>query len=60
MSKFHKIKYKNLSGEEVARGYSVAIKKELVESLKLEDKDLIIEVIDKKIVIREVKDEKNK
>ena len=42
MSKFHKIKYKKLSGEEVARGYSIAVKKEVVESLNFQDKDLLI------------------
>ena len=52
MGKFHKVKYKKLSGEVVARGYSVAIKREIVESLKLEDKELIIEVVNDHIEIR--------
>lgn len=55
MGKFHKVKYKKLSGEVVARGYSVAIKREIVESLKLEDKELIIEVVDDHIEIRKKK-----
>ena len=53
--KAHKIKYKNLKGEEVARGYTVAIKKEIIESLQLEDKELIVEVKDGKIIIRGLK-----
>jgi hypothetical protein len=50
--KAHKIKYKNTSGEEVARGYTIAIKKNIIESLKLEDKELTVEVKNNTIVIR--------
>jgi hypothetical protein len=56
--KAHKIKYKNTSGEVVARGYTIAIKKNIIESLKLEDKELTVEVKNNTIVIRR-KDENN-
>lgn len=49
--KAHKIKYKNLSGEEVARGYTIAIKKNIIESLKFEDKELKVEVKNSTIII---------
>lgn len=58
--KAHKIKYKKLSGEEVARGYSIAIKKDIIEELHFEDKELKIEVKDGNIIISEAKDENNK
>lgn len=54
----HKIKYKKLSGEEVARGYSVSIKKDIIEELHFEDKELTVEVKNNTIVIRR-KDENN-
>lgn len=56
--KAHKIKYKNLSGEVVARGYTIAIKKNIIESLKFEDQELTVEVKNNTIVIRR-KDENN-
>ena len=55
--KAHKIKYKNTAGEEVARGYTVVIKKNIIESLKFEDQELTVEVKNNTIVIRR-KDEK--
>lgn len=57
--KAHKIKYKNLSGEVVARGYTVAIKKDIIEDLHFEDKELIVEVKNNTIVIKEKKNDKN-
>lgn len=51
--KAHKIKYKNLSGEVVARGYTVAIKKNIIEELHFEDKELTVEVKNNTIVIKE-------
>lgn len=54
--KVHKIKYKNLEGEEVARGYSISIKKEFIESLNLQDKQLKVEIVNNTIVIREKKE----
>lgn len=56
--KAHKIKYKNLSGEEVARGYTVVIKKNIIEELHFEDQELTVEVKNNTIVIRR-KDENN-
>lgn len=56
--KAHKIKYKNTAGEEVARGYTVVIKKNIIESLKFEDQELTVEVKNNTIVIRR-KDENN-
>lgn len=53
--KAHKIKYKTLSGETVARGYTVAIKKDIIEDLHFEDKELIVEVKNNTIVIKEKK-----
>ena len=53
--KVHKIKYKKLSGEEVARGYSIAIKKDIIEELHFEDKELTVEIKDNTIVIKEKK-----
>ena len=50
--KAHKIKYKNLDGEEVARGYTIVIKKNIIESLNFQDKELIAEVKNNTIVIR--------
>lgn len=58
--KAHKIKFKNLEGEEVARGYTFCVKREIIEKLNFQEKDLIAEIKDGKIVIREVKNEENK
>lgn len=53
--KAHKIKYKTLSGDVVARGYTVAIKKNIIEELHFEDKELTVEVKNNTIVIKEKK-----
>lgn len=53
--KAHKIKYKTLSGDVVARGYTVAIKKDIIEELHFEDKELTVEVKNNTIVIKEKK-----
>lgn len=53
--KAHKIKYKTLSGSIVARGYTVAIKKDIIEELHFEDKELTVEIKNNSIVIKEKK-----
>lgn len=58
--KAHKIKFKNLEGEEVARGYTLCVKREIIEKLNFQEKDLTAEIENNKIIIREVKDEENK